>query len=181
MWRGLSRPTVLGPVVLACCRAVSMCFVHYVARPGSRGRGRSGVALLTVLSVAGCANQAPPSAPLAPAAEFLAAIAGMCGKAFAGKVVANEPAIPNDPFEGRVLVMHVRACDAAGGLRVPFHVGDDRSRTWVLTLVGDRLRLKHDHRHKDGTEDSVTQYGGVTTTPGTATRQEFPVDEFSRA
>jgi hypothetical protein len=104
----------------------------------------------------------------------------MCGKAFAGKVVDNEPAAPSDPFVGQALVMHVRTCDTPGELRVPFHVGEDRSRTWVLTLVGDRLRLKHDHRHKDGTDDAVTMYGGDSTTPGTVTRQEFPVDEFSK-
>ena len=141
---------------------------------------RSGVAL--ILLSAACGSQVPPAqASRAPAAEFLAAITGMCGKAFGGKVVANEPAAPNDPFVGQPLIMHVRTCDSPGELRVPFHVGEDRSRTWVLTLVGDRLRLKHDHRHKDGTADVVTQYGGVSSSAGTATRQEFPVDEFSKA
>jgi hypothetical protein len=51
----------------------------------------------------------------------------------------------------------------------------------VLTRVGERLRLKHDHRHQDGTGDALTMYGGDSTSPGTATRQEFPVDEFSKA
>ena len=64
---------------------------------------------------------------------------------------------------------------------VPFHVGEDRSRTFVVTLVGDRLRLKHDHRHEDGTSDVLTMYGGESTEAGTATRQEFPVDEESKA
>ncbi|MFZ2236097.1 MAG: hypothetical protein WAV67_06950, partial [Dokdonella sp.] len=43
------------------------------------------------------------------------------------------------------------------------------------------LRLKHDHRHADGNEDAITQYGGDTATDGTATRQEFPVDAESIA
>lgn len=140
---------------------------------------RSGVAL--ILLSAACGNQAHVRKPQSPAEEFLAAVSAHCGKAFAGKVVANDPAAPNDPFEGQALVMHVRTCDSPLELRVPFHVGEDHSRTWVLTLVGDRLRLKHDHRHKDGTEDTVTMYGGDSTTPGTATRQEFPVDQFSKA
>lgn len=122
----------------------------------------------------------PPPSPTAPALPFFSAVSGLCGKAFAGKVVANDPAAPDDPFEGQRLVMHVRNCDAPGELRIPFHVGTDRSRTWVLTLVGDRIRLKHDHRHKDGSNDAVTMYGGDSTTPGTETRQEFPVDEFSK-
>ena len=124
-----------------------------------------------------------PSAADTGAAGFLAALAQHCGQAFAGRVVANQPASATpDPFEGQVLVMHVRGCDApAQELRVPFHVGEDRSRTWVLTRVGDRLRLKHDHRHADGSPDNVTLYGGDTHEPGTAQRQAFPVDAESIA
>jgi hypothetical protein len=114
-----------------------------------------------------------------PATRFLEALSGLCGQAFAGRIVANEPAQPDDPFVGRPLVAHVRVCEP-GRVLVPLHVGDDRSRTWVLTLHGDRLRLKHDHRHRDGTEDVLTQYGGDAVTAGSATRQEFPVDAFSK-
>jgi hypothetical protein len=39
-------------------------------------------------------------------------------------------------------------------------VGSDRSRTWVFTKTAASVRLKQDHRHKDGSEDRVTQYGG---------------------
>lgn len=103
----------------------------------------------------------------------------MCGQAFAGRITANEPAQPNDPFVGQALVMHVRTCEA-GRVLVPFHVGADRSRTWVLTLHGDRLRLEHDHRHEDGTADALTMYGGDSLEPGTANRQAFPVNAFSK-
>ena len=54
-----------------------------------------------------------------------------------------------------------RSCDLAE-IRIPFHVGEDRSRTWVMTPTSVGLRLKHDHRHEDGSEDEVTQYGGDT-------------------
>lgn len=118
------------------------------------------------------------SGPSTLAAQFLDAVAAMCGNAYGGRITANDPATPNDPFEGQALVMHVRTCENERVL-VPFHVGEDRSRTWVLTLHGDRIRLKHDHRHQDGTEDELTQYGGDSTSAGTATRQEFPVDQFS--
>jgi hypothetical protein len=37
--------------------------------------------------------------------------------------------------------------------------------------------LKHDHRHADGSEDEVTQYGGDTSDSGTATQQSFPADQ----
>jgi hypothetical protein len=116
----------------------------------------------------------------APADAFLAAIARHCGQAYAGRITANEPAAPNDPFDGKTLVMHVRDC-APGELRIPFHVGDDHSRTWIVTRTVDGLRLKHDHRHEDGSTDTLTMYGGDTVAPGSATRQEFPVDADSRA
>ena len=112
--------------------------------------------------------------------EFLAALGRYCGQAFAGRIAANEPAAANDPFVGKPLVMHVREC-RPGELRIPFHVGTDRSRTWVLTRTGSGLRLKHDHRHEDGAPDVLTMYGGDTTGPGTAARQEFPADAESKA
>ncbi|NLA68179.1 MAG: hypothetical protein GX856_08060 [Gammaproteobacteria bacterium] len=130
-------------------------------------------------------DAAAPVAAAAAAAEpadaFMAALASHCGQAFAGRIVANEPAPTGpDAFEGQPLVMHVRGCDdPARELRVPFHVGDDHSRTWVITRTDDGLRLKHDHRHEDGSPDVQTMYGGDTATPGTAVRQEFPVDAES--
>ncbi len=134
------------------------------------------------------AEPAPPADAAAPADAFLAAIAGHCGQAYAGRIVANTPSsgapapTAPDPFEGKVLVMHVRGCDAPEQeIRIPFHVGDDHSRTWVLTRTADGLRLKHDHRHEDGTPDAVTMYGGDTRDAGSAVRQEFPVDAGSVA
>lgn len=113
-----------------------------------------------------------------PADEFMERLATHCGQSFAGRIVANQPAQPSDPFDGKALVMHVREC-GPGQIKVPFHVGDDHSRTWVLTRTGSGLRLKHDHRHADGTDDAVTMYGGDTAAPGTGVRQEFPVDQYS--
>ncbi len=88
------------------------------------------------------------------------------------------PAEGEDPFAGKPLVMHVREC-SADELKVPFHVGDDHSRTWVITRTNTGLRLKHDHRHADGSPDAVTMYGGDTDGAGTAVRQSFPVDAES--
>lgn len=117
----------------------------------------------------------------APADEFLLRLAEHCGQAFAGRIVANEPASPEpDAFEGQALVMHVRGCDdPTREIQVPFHVGDNHSRTWLLTRTGDGLRLKHDHRLEDGSDDPVTMYGGDTVDAGTSQRQEFPVDQES--
>lgn len=98
----------------------------------------------------------------------------LCGKAFAGSVAAA-PA-DDTTFKDKTLVMHVRACEK-DRIRIPFMVGDDRSRTWVLTRKGDRIELRHDHRHEDGKPDAVTMYGGWTVSNGMATRQMFPADQ----
>ncbi|MCQ3828487.1 hypothetical protein HXX02_03440 [Microbulbifer elongatus] len=131
--------------------------------------------------LAGCDTKSGQESQEHPADQFLSHIATHCGQAFAGDITANEPRSDEpDAFEGKELVMHVRGCDdPTREIRIPFHVGDDHSRTWVLTRTTNGLRLKHDHRHEDGSEDAVTMYGGDTASEGTENRQEFPVDEES--
>ena len=141
--------------------------------------------LAATLFLASCATSTgSPTAVhpvVTPADEFYQSIAALCGRSFAGKIVANTPAsAAPDPFEGKALVMHVRDCNE-NELRIPFHVGDDRSRTWVITRRTGGLRLKHDHRHTDGSPDATTMYGGDTRTAGSGRRQEFPVDAESVA
>jgi hypothetical protein len=148
----------------------------------SGAMGRCGLALALAVVLASCggepADDAVAGAEPQPADAFLAAIASHCGQAFAGRVVVDEPPPENDLFSGGKLVMHVREC-RDGEIRIPFHVGGDHSRTWILTRTADGLRLKHDHRHEDGSDDAVTMYGGDTVGAGTASRQEFPVDADS--
>ncbi|MBR9989828.1 MAG: hypothetical protein KFH98_08745 [Gemmatimonadetes bacterium] len=111
-----------------------------------------------------------------PQDAFWSSLQSLCGTAHEGSVI--EPLPGDTAFMDKSLVMHVRSC-TDGEIRIPFHVGEDRSRTWVLTRTDDGLRLKHDHRHEDGSEDEVTQYGGDTRDSGSAERQEFPADEFT--
>jgi hypothetical protein len=132
--------------------------------------------LVFLLAATACGAAAPPAS--SPGSTFLENVTALCGRAFEGRITANEPAQAGDPFDGQRLVMHVRTCEPDRVL-IPFHVGDDRSRTWVLSRQGEQLRLTHDHRHEDGTEDELTQYGGDTTSAGTDSRQEFPADQFS--
>lgn len=114
--------------------------------------------------------------------RFFQSVSKLCGQAFAGKMVTDHPT--DSDLKGKAMIMHVRSCTAET-IKIPLHVEDDRSRTWVVTrTIGGTeagIELKHDHRHADGSEDEVTQYGGRTLTPGTATRQEFPADAFSKA
>jgi len=100
-----------------------------------------------------------------------------CGKADEGVITAGGK--EGDGFMGEKLVMHVRSCEE-NIIRVPFFVGENRSRTWVLTLQDDnRILLKHDHRHEDGTEEDVTQYGGLSSNTGLPNIQFFPADQHT--
>ena len=138
--------------------------------------------LLAASALAGCA--ATP-ASTDPQEQFFAALTARCGQAYAGKIETNEAA--DADMQGKAMVMHIRRC-TPDRIEIPFHIaglgpdGDwDRSRTWIVSPTDSGLRLKHDHRHADGTKDAVTLYGGDTATPGTASRQEFPVDAESIA
>ena len=131
--------------------------------------------LIGSITIAACnARDSEPQATTAePEDRFWASLTQLCGKAYEGRVVEAVPA--DTSFAGKTLVMDVRGCDERQIL-IPFHVGENRSRTWVLTRTDSGLRLKHDHRHEDGVEDSVTQYGGDTRDGGSAERQEFYAD-----
>lgn len=114
-----------------------------------------------------------------PRDSFWNSLSNYCGQAFAGQMTGfSRPG--DDGWLDREVIMHVRECSETE-IRIPLHVGDNRSRTWVLTRTEAGLRLKHDHRHEDGSEDIVTWYGGHSTDPGRSWRQTFPVDDYSRA
>lgn len=136
-------------------------------------------ALLALLLPAAAGAKNVSAAPLVsiPSHDaFFDSLRKHCGKAYEGKVAVDNPASPG--FEGR-LVMHVRKCTDSQ-LQIPFHVGDDHSRTWIITKTGSGLSLKHDHRHDDGSSDTSTMYGGHTLDAGWATAQSFPADQYSK-
>lgn len=116
--------------------------------------------ILLLPALLGCAGAPPAMSAASGQASLWSALQALCGQAFEGRLV--EGTEPSDAEIGKQrLVMHVRSC-SDDELRVPFHVGENRSRTWVISRTGDGYRLKHDHRHEDGSEDAVTQYGGDT-------------------
>lgn len=111
--------------------------------------------------------------------DFFKNMKKLCGQKFEGATdfPAGDPA---HPLAGKRLVMHVETCGERE-IRIPFRVGDDRSRTWVLTMTPAGLLFKHDHRHEDGTPDRVTNYGGLASNGGTAREQRFPADALTAA
>jgi hypothetical protein len=109
--------------------------------------------------------------------SFFNSIKAICGKAFQGKVTIDNAS--DGGFANKKLIMHIRRCSDEK-LEIPFHVGDDASRTWIITKTGSGLSLKHDHRHQDGTFDESTMYGGHTIDAGWSQAQSFPADEYSK-
>ena len=131
---------------------------------------------LAVISNAALAREAPlVSIPTHDA--FFNAIKTHCGKAFQGKVSKDNV---GNTFGDAKLVMHVRKCTDSE-IQIPFHVGDDASRTWIVTKTGAGLMLKHDHRNEDGSFHSSTMYGGHTVDEGFPKVQSFPADVYSKS
>ena len=109
--------------------------------------------------------------------SFFNHIKAHCNKAFEGKVTIDNA--QSDAFANKTLIMHVRQC-TEHQLQIPFHVGKDASRTWIVTKTGSGLSLKHDHRHEDGSHDESTMYGGHTLDAGWPNVQSFPADQYSK-
>lgn len=131
---------------------------------------------LCTLSLQAQTIQSAPLVSIPTHDHFFQQLHQHCGKAFEGKVTVDNP--KSDGFNER-LVMHVRQCSDTQ-LHIPFHVGNDHSRTWIISKTGSGLSLKHDHRHKDGSHDEQTMYGGHTIDAGWNNAQSFPVDQYSK-
>ncbi|WCO03136.1 hypothetical protein [Psychroserpens ponticola] len=122
------------------------------------------IALLSALQSIGQDNERSLS--------FWNTLKSHCGKAYSGILEIPKE---DEAFGGKTLVMHVKSC-SENTIRIPFYVGEDKSRTWILTMADGIISLKHDHRHEDGTMDDVNFYGGTATNEGKADVQFFPAD-----
>ncbi len=131
------------------------------------------VAVLIGLVMSGCSVSAPSSQD-----QFFGHLSALCGQSFQGQVISTDAV--DDDWRKEILTIQVKNCSDTA-VHIPLHVGENRSRTWVVSKTQTGLRLKHDHRHADGSPDAVNLYGGDTAAPGTALRQVFPVDDFSIA
>jgi hypothetical protein len=131
---------------------------------------RSSLFCLFALSLTSC-RQSPES-------QFRDRLALLCGQAFEGAIVSQDAA--DDAWRAERVVMHVRDCSTSE-IRIPLAVGDDRSRTWVLTRDKGTLGLHHIHLHEDGSEDALSGYGGRVLAAGSGSRQDFPADAATKA
>ncbi len=123
---------------------------------------------LSLLLMASCNNK--------PEGVF-DSLTNICGQEGSGQVIYPEG--DDNPFKGATLFMKIEYC-GKDSLRIPFHVGEDRSRTWILTRSEKGILLKHDHRHEDGTPDEVTMYGGWSNHDQAAGMAlHFPADDYT--
>jgi hypothetical protein len=106
--------------------------------------------------------------------QFFANLFELCGETFSGE--ATFPDNPDHELVGVELSATIETCTEKE-IRIPFHAGEDESRTWVFTRSGEDLHLRHDHRYPDGTAHDTTDYGGYANSTGSETAQYFPADE----
>lgn len=131
---------------------------------------------ISILAAAGLCAACTPADQATP--DLMDALTALCSQSFEGRVTSDDPR--DVDFASQTLIMHIRDCEP-DVVRVPFHVGEDRSRVWVFTRTEDGgIELKHNHRHADGEQDVLSWYGGRTLGAAVGAALDFPADQFSK-
>ncbi len=107
---------------------------------------------------------------------FFNNLKSLCGQSFEGEQIYRSHHASG--WEDYEMVMHVEVCEDDRVL-IPFHVGEDESRTWMFLVEDGQLRLRHDHRYPDGTPEEESLYGGYADDTGTEFEQHFPADAYT--
>lgn len=130
-------------------------------------------AISALLLLSSCASPITKN----PQNAFFDTLSSLCGERFEG--VMTFPTEGQDSFANKKLIAKFDSCNNEY-VKIPFAVGDDTSRTWVITQRASGLELKHDHRHADGTPDDINLYGGSTQNSGSALSQSFFADDHTK-
>lgn len=128
--------------------------------------------LIGSVLVTGCLMPPPPER------VFMIEMRSLCGGTYEGRVI-SEQAVDAD-WIGETLTLGPVSCTRKT-IRMPLAVGDDTSRTWVLTETPDGLLFKHEHVEPDGSPSAVTNYGGLALKDGEIFSRSFPADEETKA
>jgi hypothetical protein len=144
------------------------------------------ILMIGALAITSCGERRPPAvedakhigSELKDAGQqaFMNNLAMFCGQSFRGQQIFM--AEGRESWALRQFVMHVTVCED-DRVYIPFHLDDDESRTWMFLVEDGRLRIRHDHRHADGTPEEVTMYGGYADESGTGFWQNFPADDYT--
>ena len=117
--------------------------------------------------------------------SFWYALSQQCTHIFTGQ--SSFPDNPEDSFYGKTLIADFAHCTDTE-IRVPFGVGENKSRTWIFSkLDNGKIQLKHQHLHDDGSVDEVSNYGGISTGGEIVINEQsktihvhFPADDFTK-
>lgn len=143
--------------------------------------------LAGTLALAGCrggdgvgnrdGEASPPPAPVA----LFDSLEPLCGAAFAGAVAVDEPAGSDPAWEQTPLVLSVRTCEP-GIKALAIALGEDRSRVLLLVATPDgHVDLRVLNHADDGSEATLSGYGGRGQAGDAAGEVVFPADERSVA
>ncbi len=108
--------------------------------------------------------------------SFFESLKALCQQTFSGAMTF--PTEGQDSFAGKELIASFESCSDSQ-IRIPFAVGEDTSRTWLINKTEFGLQLKHDHRHKDGSEHEINMYGGMAISGGSSSSQSFAADKHT--
>ncbi|WP_069132693.1 hypothetical protein [Rhodohalobacter halophilus] len=107
--------------------------------------------------------------------KFLENYSQYCGYAYEGSTNFVDLS-SGDLFEHARLIINLTDCED-DEIRIPFHIDEDTSRTWIVKMTSQGLHLSHDHRYPDGKEYDNNFYGGYADHEGSSSIQYFPADQ----
>ena len=107
--------------------------------------------------------------------SFAANMQTLCGQAFKGRLVTDDP--EDAEWRDADIKIHMFDC-TDGDVKIALHVREHRSMTWVVSVDAGTVSLRHDHRQKDGSPHAFTDFGG-TADLVTDRRAEFPANPQS--
>jgi hypothetical protein len=132
--------------------------------------------LLAATALSACTATAPENES---ADAFLQTVSEYCGEAYSGTIVSTDP--EDEDWRAVPIIADFAVCNE-DELRIPLHVGDDHSRTWIVSRNADHsLHLSHQHNHEDGSPDALTMYGGSAAPDSTGERQIFPAGDDTKS
>lgn len=109
--------------------------------------------------------------------NVIADVAALCGQTFKGVVTSDDP--QDEDWRKEILVLGPIGCPSESQIVMPLAVGEDKSRTWFLTLDENKIEFRHQHLLDNGDIDPVSDYGGFSnnfTAESDGWRVEFPAD-----
>ncbi len=134
------------------------------------------IAAFAMLALAACGGPSGPGdVGGVPDGAFWKTLQPACGKLLPGDMLSRRSA--DRDWRRAGVSLDVVECSREG-VRMVLAVGDDRSRSWILTPQDGGILFRIDRA--EGTGPGVTGYGGLSTEGADAMRQIFPTDDVTK-